>query len=225
MSINAVLFDLHETLVTTEVSVSDEEISMYLSGRGYEVSPQQLKAAWMFTSFVDYPKHGYKDWRTYLKSALERLDVEVDGQTMDGLVQLMERCGLRLYSDAEEAVKRAKEQGLKTAVVTTIARFKFQHALQPLEEHLDYIMTGYEAGCDKSDPRMYKRLLEILNLKAEETVIVGDDMGLDVLLPKKLGLNAILLDRGGKQQTATEPDAIARSLTEAMDLIQDLWPA
>jgi len=50
--VEAVLFDLHGTLAYVDNPVSDIEISEYLSSRGYEVSPQQLKAAWFFVSII-----------------------------------------------------------------------------------------------------------------------------------------------------------------------------
>ncbi|MCJ7423621.1 hypothetical protein MUP01_05055 [Candidatus Bathyarchaeota archaeon] len=58
-------------------------------------------------------------------------------------------------------MKEAKKSGFKTAIVTTIARFKFEKAIQPISKHIDFVMTGYEAGCDKSNPKMYLRVLEV----------------------------------------------------------------
>ncbi|MFQ5837365.1 MAG: HAD family hydrolase [Thermoplasmata archaeon] len=216
------LFDLHQTLVYPEVSVSEEEISAYLNRGGYEISPQQLKAAFIFTSFIDYPRYGYKDWHTFLRRTLWRLRAGVDRQTLNGLVSLMERNKYRLYPDAREAVKRAKQLGLKTAIVTTIARFKFQDAIEGLEGDFDYIMTGYEARCDKSNPRMYKKLLEVLRVMPEESVVIGDDLHLDILLPERLGMNAILLDREGRGQNDVAPEAVVQSLTEAIEIVRKM---
>jgi len=35
-------------------------------------------------------------------------------------------------------------------------------------------MAGYEAGCDKAKPRMYRKVLEILKVKPEKAVWIGD---------------------------------------------------
>jgi FMN phosphatase YigB (HAD superfamily) len=58
--IKAVLFDLYGTLAYQENPVTNEEVSECLFGRNYEVSPQQLRAAFAFVAFIDYPKHGYR---------------------------------------------------------------------------------------------------------------------------------------------------------------------
>jgi HAD superfamily hydrolase (TIGR01549 family) len=221
MVIKAVLFDLHGSLayVEKENDVSHEEISDFLFSKGYEVSPQQLEAAWMFVAFIDYPKYGYKNWHSYLSRIFWRLKVKVDKETLNELVKLLEGRPYQLYPYAAEAVIKAKRNGLKTAVVTTIAYFQFKNAVKPIKKYFDFIMTGYEAGCDKSNPKMYKKTLEILNVAPSEAVMIGDHLEIDVLLPKKLGIHAILLNREGKIQHDSHADALVRDLNEAVETI------
>ena len=49
-----------------------------------------------------------------------------------------------------------KAMVLKTAIATTIASFQFKKAIRPIRNYLDLIVTGYEARCDKSNPKIYK---------------------------------------------------------------------
>jgi FMN phosphatase YigB (HAD superfamily) len=79
-------------------------------------------------------------------------------------------------------------------------------------------MTGYEAGCDKSNPKMYKKILEILKVKPHEAVVIGDEVELDFLLPKSLGINAVLLDREHKCK-GEFVDASVYDLEEAMETV------
>lgn len=111
----------------------------------------------------------------------------------------------------------ARNSGFKTAIVTTIAHFKFEKAIQPIRKYLDFVMTGYEAGCDKSNPKMYRKVLEILAVKPEEAIMIGDDMQLDILLPS-VGHKQILLDREGKNR-GQSVDAFVYNLNEAMETI------
>lgn len=219
--IKAVLFDLHWTLafVKKEDEVTSEELSDYLFSRGYEVSPQQLRAAWMFVAFVDYPKHGYKSWRSYFTRILWRLKVKVDKETLETIVKRLKNRPYRLQWDAAEAVKKAKKHMFKTAIVTTIAYFQFKKAIKPIKEYFDYIVTGYEAGCDKTNPKMYRKTLELLSVKPEEAVMIGDDVQVDILLPKRWGIHAILLDREKKNIECLQADAIVNNLNEAVETI------
>ncbi len=220
MNIKAVLFDLHGTLAYVINPVTEQEASDFLVSRGYEVYPQTFMAAWRFVAFIDYPKYGYKDFRSFLKRLLWRINVRVDKETLDGLAKLFERSQFELFPDAIEAVKKAKGHGLKTAIVTTIARFKFQRALQPLLPCLDTVVTGYEARCEKSNPEMFRRTLEILNVRPSEAVMIGDDVPIDILIPKKLGIRTILLDREHKMSESQSSDAVVENLIEAVKIIE-----
>lgn len=219
IKVKAVLFDLHGTLAYVDNPVTDAEISEYLFSMGYEVSRQQLKAAWEFVAFIDYPKYGYRHWRSFFSRILWRLRVKVDGETLDTIARLLEGKPYQLYPDAAEAVIEAKQNGFKMAIVTTIAYFQFKEAIKPIKKHFDFIMTGYEAGCDKTNPRMYKRVLEILKVKPEEAVMIGDDVPIDILLPKRLGINALLLDRDKKTVKCEYADAIVSNLNQAVETV------
>jgi len=113
-----------------------------------------------------------------------------------------------------------KKDGFKTAIVTTIARFKFQKALQPILPYLDTVITGYEARCEKSNPKMFKRTLEILNVRPSEAVMIGDDVPIDILIPKKLGMHTILLDREHKISGNKFSDEVADDLIIAVKKIE-----
>lgn len=217
--IKAVLFDMHGTLVHVENDVTEEEISDYLFNRGYEVSSQQLRAAWAFVAFIDYPKHGYKSWNSFFSRIFWRLKVKVDSETLQAVVKLLENRPYKLYPDAVEAVPKAKQSGFKTSTVTTIAYFQFKKAIEPIKKYFDFIMTGYEAGCDKTNPKMYRKVLEILNVSPKEAVMIGDDVPTDVILPKKLGINAILLNREGKDVECPQADAVVSNLNKAVETI------
>ena len=220
MQVRVVLFDLYGTLAYVKNAVSDEEASEFLFSRGYEVSPQQFKAAWAFVAFIDYPKYGYASWRSYLKRVLWRLKVKVDEKTLKELLKLFRRNAYKLYPEAIEAVVKIKNYGLRTAVVTTIARFKFEKTIKPIKQYFDFICTGYEARCDKSNPKMYRKILETLNVKPEEAVVIGDDLQLDVLLPKKLGIRTVFLDREMKNLSNSTPDAVVKDLKEAVQIVE-----
>ena len=109
LNIKAILFDLHGTLAYVRNAVTHQEASNYLISHGYEVYPQTYMAAWQFVAFIDYPKHGYKDYPSFLKRLLWRISTEVDKETLSGLAELYERNQFELYPETSEAVKKAKE--------------------------------------------------------------------------------------------------------------------
>ena len=103
--------------------------------------------------------------------------------------------------------------------MTTIAYFQFKEAIQPIKNYIDFVMTGYEAKCDKSNPKMYRKILEILRVKPEEAVMIGDNILIDIILPKKLGIKTILLNRSKKKIECKQADAIVEDLKQAIEAI------
>jgi len=219
MRVKAVLFDLYGTLIYVEGEVSDRETSDFLFSCGYEISPQQLKAAWYFVAMVDYPKYGFADLDSFLMQMFWRLGVEVDNETFGEFKELCKKSRQKLYPEVEDVLSKVKDHGFKTAIVTTTAHFFFEETLRPIEKYFDFICTGNEAGCDKSNPKMYIKVLDVLNTKPGETVVIGDNLQYDVLLPKKLGMHAILLDRKGGKRKQEASDAVVKDLREAIEML------
>ena len=221
MDLKAVLFDLYSALAYVKDPISSEEISEFLLEHGYDAYPQSLDAASHYVSMIDYPKHGYDSWEAYLKQVLSRLDIRVDAQTLGELVSIYEKHRtLTLFPDVSVSVRRAKALGLKTAIVTTIASFCFNSAIEPIRESFDVIMTGYEAGCEKSNPAMHEQVLEKLNVQPNNAVMIGDELLVDIKIPKNLGIYTIFLDREANTRKPKEADAKATTLLEAMDIIE-----
>ena len=149
------------------------------------------------------------------------MGIEVNTNTLNKLVKLFQTQGhYKLYPDAIEAVRIAKEElDLKVAIVTTIPRFKFVQVIETLSRYLDLVITGSEAGCDKSNPKMYLSILEALKLAPEEAVVIGDEEYVDIILPKKIGMKAIQIIRNGKEKCELA-DAHVDNLIDAMRIIK-----
>lgn len=219
--INLVIFDLHGTLAKLNVVTDEYNASRYLIERGYEVYPQELRAAWQYVCFIDLPRHGFKDYPSILDKTLERLDVKVDEATMDGLAMRYQQNDYTLFDDAEPAVRRAKEMKLKTAIATTPPRFWYERDLKGILEQIDLLCTGAVAGCEKSNPKMYHTIVSHFDLKPEECVVIGDGEYVDVLLPNSLGMRTILLDRNTTGKTHSVAHATVNTLHEAMDEVRN----
>jgi FMN phosphatase YigB (HAD superfamily) len=114
----------------------------------------------------------------------------------------------------------AKEHGMETAIVTTIARFHFEKLLARIGQHVDVVMDGFEAGCEKSNPLVYRKALCSLRVHPPQAAMIGDDEKLDIVLPKKLGVKAILLRRKGGTQINTR--LTVQSLTQGLGMVLSL---
>lgn len=222
MCIKAVCFDLHGTLAVVENAMTEAQVSEFLVSRGYDVYPQALKAAWHYFSFVDHPKLGYKSCIAELKQVLKRLDVKPDSQTLKDLSELYKHNVWRMFPDAETAVKMAKDNKLKIAIATSIARFKYEKTLKPIWDKIDLLVDDRTFRCEKSNPRIYLKTHEALSAKASEAIMIGDEPEWDTSLPETLEMRAILLDRTKQysKKDCREADAIVNTLREAIEIVR-----
>jgi FMN phosphatase YigB (HAD superfamily) len=218
MRIRAVVFDLFKTLGEFQRLITDDEATSFLRAQGYEVYPQAWRHAFSFVVFIDYPKEGYKTHEALFRQVFKRLGLDVDETTIVALSTLFRDSPFVLYRESVEAIRRAKDAGLKTAIATSTPKPFFTKGVEPIEGLLDYICTGYEAGYEKSNPQIYRRILDKLEVKPEETAVIGDNPILDVLNPRELGLRTIQIVR---EETPSESaDETAENVLEAVKIIQ-----
>ncbi len=226
MNIKLVCFDLYGTLAISENRPSDKQFSDFLVNNGVKVYPQSLAAAWHYVSFIDYPRHGYGDLKLFLKQVLRRLDIRIEDELLAELTRMAKKEKWKIFPDAQNAVRMAKDAGLKTAIITSIPRFRYRRALQSIWGMIDLPVDGYTFRCEKSDPAIYVKTLEALDVKPEQAVMIGDDVDLDVLMPKNLGMKTIFLDRTGtnadRNHGVNAADFTAKNLVEAVDLIKTI---
>ncbi len=69
---------------------------------------------------------------------------------------------------------------------------------------------------------MYRTIIERFEVSPKEAIVVGDDIDLDILIPRKLGMKTILLNRSGESKDTPEPDAIVSNLDEAVEVVK-VW--
>jgi FMN phosphatase YigB (HAD superfamily) len=222
MILKAVLFDLHNTLAYLENPLGSEEVSDFLLEHGCKIYPQSWDAASHYVGMLDYPKNGYANRQAFLRQVLNRLDTKIDNNVLEELAELCNsRNSYSLFPDSAPAVRKAKQFGSKTAIVTTIPDFVFASAIEPIKDCFDTVMTGYKAGCEKSNPLMYKKTLKELNARPCQAGMIGDEPLVDIKTPKKLGMHTILLDRLNRtQKKPNEADGKATTLTEAIAIIE-----
>jgi len=218
MAIRAVVFDLFKTLGEFERTITDEDATSLLRDGGYEVYPQAWRHAFSFVVFVDYPKQGFDSHEALFKQVFRRLEVDVDDDAVHDLADMFRGSPFRLYPESLEAVRRVHSMWLNTAIATSTPKPFFRTGVKPIAEYIDFICTGYEAGYEKSNPRIYKVVSDRLQVKPEETVVIGDDPVLDIYNAKRQGMRAIHIPR--EAELSELADGVAGDVLEAVKIVE-----
>lgn len=81
-----------------------------------------------------------------------------------------------LYPDVLDFISNCRKQGIQCYICSNANKLKMESAISQLDlyEHFDDIYTSYNLKVSKPDPRFYQVILEDLNLKNDEVVVIED---------------------------------------------------
>lgn len=125
-----------------------------------------------------------------------------------------------VYSDTLPTLHQLRSRGIRTAIVSNspwgspaslwqdeLAR----HGILPL---VDAAVFCGDVGWRKPDTRIFHHTMQQLGVTADRCLFVGDDPRWDIVGPRSVGMEAVLIDRDG----AT--DGSIRSLKELVELVE-----
>jgi putative hydrolase of the HAD superfamily len=102
-----------------------------------------------------------------------------------------------LYEDAPPVLDALRARGLKLGLLSNTERdldeFVAHHRLS-----VDAVLTSRSHGKTKPHETIFRRILELLDVRAEEALMVGDTLEDDVEGATAVGMRAVLVDRDGR---------------------------
>lgn len=114
----------------------------------------------------------------------------------------------RARKGAKDLLSLLKSEGFKLGIVANIWSGGMEPALDKLglNRFFDAKIASVDVGCKKPDSEIFQLALKYLKLKAEETIMVGDNPSSDIQGAHNLGMRTIRLMRGPNR---TQPDIVA----------------
>ena len=91
-----------------------------------------------------------------------------------------------------------------------------------LSNSFDCVIVSEDVGWRKPHPAIFKKFLDTLNVKAEETLFVGDDLECDIVGAKQIGMKAAKIvsdDYQEPPEDTVKPDFIIHSLSDLKTLV------
>ena len=73
-------------------------------------------------------------------------------------------------------------------------------AAADLKQYFDVVVTSEKAGVKKPNAKIFEFALEQVNAKAEESIMIGDDLAVDVLGAEKVGMQGIYFNPNKERQ-------------------------
>ncbi len=190
--IKAVIFDMWQTVIYSDWGFGNKVIN------ALGLTLEKEEELWLLLE-RDWMRRRFKTFRESAKHACLALGIKDPEKIME-FARLYEedRKHIKPYKDVLPALRKLRKK-YKTGLLSNTENF----ALPILEK--SGFLKNFDAAffsCDhktlKPDKKFFKAILTALDVRPEETVMIGDSVRNDITPAKQLGMHAILLDRHNK---------------------------
>ena len=188
--IRAVIFDMYETLITHYRCPLYFGVQM---AKDAGVSEDKFQATW----------HATNDERTTGKmtfeEVIERILKENECYSEDLLEEIVEKrvktkeeCFRHLHPEIIPMLAKLKEKGIAVGLISNC----FSEEVAPIREselapYFDAMCLSYEQGVQKPEPEIFQSCMNLLSVKAEECLYIGDGGSQELEAARSLGMNAL----------------------------------
>ncbi len=193
MVLKAVIFDLDGTLINSAIPFEKMKLKIikYLEEVGVTtglLNKKMLNFEITRRAIDDLKNKGFS--QQYIRETLcevSRIMNEVELESLDGA---------SLILGAAETLKALKERGLKLGLMTRSCREYAEKILERfnIRKYFDAVIARDDVENPKPDPAHAMRLLDLLDVSAEEALFIGDHWS-DAECAKRSGLKFVLFSR------------------------------
>lgn len=221
--LRAVVFDVDFTIARPGPDLGPEGYRRLGERHGLHLDPVRYDEARRaaVAALKRHPEldHDEEIWIVFTQRIIEGMGG--DGDTYAAAVE-MERAWshahhFELYDDAVPALEALRARGLLLGLLSNtsrdLAQFVAHHGLD-----VDAVLTSHTHGKTKPHETIFRRMLELLGVTAEEAVMVGDTLEDDVEGARAVGMRAVLVDREGRYGDEVETLSDLRALPAALGL-------
>lgn len=240
MSVQAIVFDVYETLIQNRPSQWQDTFGRMVKTLGLNTDPALLWKRWK--SFdVEFRKkrlnlsfpRGRTDasppFKSYAQTWQEAFERAFSSLGLPDLSEeathiVVDELGRHPpYPDAIEVLPRL-QRDWRTAIVSNADDAYLLPSLKLLGVRFEAVVSSERARAYKPLPKPFMDALSSLKVAPAQAVYVGDQPFDDVLGAKKVGMRAIWLNRNGASYdgSAPRPDAEIQLLHELPEVLKSL---
>ena len=222
--IKAIVFDLDNTLVDF-LKFKNACISAAVDAmiaKGLAISKEQA----IKVIFDIYRQHGYEYQKIFIPF-LQEVSGKIDFKLLATAVSAYRKektNHMKTYPNVISTLKELKQKGIKLAILTDAPNFQAYTRLADLDllYEFDVIVTKDDTLVEKPNPASFQKVLEYLNHKPEDVLMVGDWPDRDIVGAKAVGMKTALAKYGlmpGADSNNVTADYELNDISELLSIV------
>lgn len=141
----------------------------------------------------------YDDLYSAFMAVCDDFNIEPEKFILDKLVGMWNKHKLlaRPFRETYDVLEKLKKEGYKLALISDTDCFTTDEVLDKynMRMYFDDVTFSYKVNMLKTNPEMYKLVLENFKIDKSEALVVGDSIETDINGAKEAGIKAVLVDR------------------------------
>jgi putative hydrolase of the HAD superfamily len=236
MTVRAVFFDVDFTLIQPGPTFRGQGYRAFCERYGIAIEESAFEQAVAAAApLLDGPDDTYDAgiFVTYARCIIEGMGgrgANVDACARE-IYQEWAACHhFELYEEVPQALQALVSTGIRVGLISNSHRClaSFQSHFE-LGELISGAISGHEHGFMKPNPSIFRAALDLLRVRPEEALMVGDNIRQDVDGALNIGMRAVLLHRGSERhpeerELAARGVPVVRALTELPLVVDRVQP-
>ena len=196
------VFDLYGTLIDIHTDEEDEKawekMTLFYKGQGADYTPEELKES--YARLVK--EESKKVSEIQVDKVFAQMYAEKGVKADDGLV--LDTCHkfreytteyIRLYSGAEELLKKLKEAGKNVYLLSNAQRSFTERELEMtgIKSYFDEIFISSDFGVKKPQKEFFQVLMERCGINPAESIMIGNDETCDIQGAQTVGMDTLYI--------------------------------
>lgn len=220
----AVFFDVDFTLIYPGPTFQGEGYTRFAAKHGMSLDPARFPDAVRVASSIlnEAQEHIYNDdiFIRYTGCIVEQMGgsgPQVEACAREIYAEWAACQHFFLYDDVTAVLRELSTRGLKVGLISNSHR-----SLASFQEHFELAglvhgaVSSHQHGYLKPHPSIFEAALKLLDVRAEESVMVGDSYAHDIEGARRVGMRGVLVLRSPDEPFATAVDGVPviRDLSE-----------
>ena len=223
--IKAVLFDLDNTLLDF-MKMKDSAVHAAVQNMIFAGLEVEYNTA-IQDIYNIYDKHGYEYQEVFdlfLINHIGEVDYKILAAGIISYKKAKEN-SLMLYKNVDKTLLKLTKIGLKIGVISDAPSREawIRICSMKLEHIFDTVVTLHDKGVHKPSPEPFKKAIQDLNVKPNQTIMVGDWPERDIIGAKNVGMKTAFAKYGDTFDTKNSgADYVLDDISDLINIINEI---